>query len=279
MKSVLITGGTGFFGRGFARACLKRGLERVCVFSRNEYSQHLMRQEFGNEPRLRFFIGDVRDQDRLRRAMDGVDVVVHAAALKRVEVGEYDTGELVKTNVLGSLNVVEAAKDAGVDRVVALSTDKACEPANAYGASKLCAEKLFLAANNSRGINGPRFAVVRYGNVAGSTGSVIPTWRRALEHGHVVQLTDPECTRYWMRLDEAVDLVMDTADTMVGGELSIPELPAYQLVDLAEAMGVSYMVTGLGLGEKRHESMRPGETSEHARRMSVDELREGLRHV
>jgi len=279
MRSVLVTGGAGFFGRGFVREALARGVERVCVFSRGEYAQHLMRQEFGNDQRLRFFVGDVRDQGRLRRAMDGIDTVVHAAALKRVEVGEYDTCELVKTNVLGSMNVIQAATDAGVNRVVALSTDKACEPANAYGASKLCAEKLFLAANNSRGADGPLFAVVRYGNVAGSTGSVIPTWRRVLEQGGIVQLTDPECTRYWMLLSEAVDLVMTTASCMAGGELAIPELPAYRLVDLADAMGVSYLVTGLGQGEKRHESMRPGETSEHARRMSVAELREELKHV
>lgn len=279
MKSILVTGGSGFFGRGFVREALDRGVERVCVFSRDEYKHSLMRADFGNDPRLRFFVGDVRDATRLRRAMGDVDLVVHAAALKRVEVGEYDSGEMVKTNVLGSMNVIEAATDAGVPRVVALSSDKACEPMNCYGASKLVAEKLFLAANNSRGANGPIFAVCRYGNVSGSTGSVIPTWRRALELQRVVQLTDPDCTRFWMTLEEAVELVMKTADTMKGGELVIPQLPAYRLGDLADALGVAYVLTGLTPGEKLHESMRPGQTSEVAPRMSMDELKEALCYV
>lgn len=286
MKNILVTGGSGFFGRGFVREALKRGAERICVYSRGEYAQHLMRQEFENDERLRFFVGDVRDVGRLTHAMQGVDLVVHAAALKRVEVGEYDSGEMVKTNVLGAMNVIEAATIATYDsaygsvprprKVVALSTDKACEPLNCYGASKLVAEKLFLAANNSRGSRGPIFAVCRYGNVSGSTGSVIPTWRRALEQGRMVTLTDPECTRYWMTLAQAVDLVLTTAQEMAGGELVIPELPAYRLGDLADAMGVFSSITGLTPGEKTHESMRPGETSEQARRMAVEELRNEL---
>jgi len=279
-NGILITGGTGYFGRGFVRTVLDRQLsERVCVLSRDEYKQALMRAEFGNDPRLRFFVGDVRDCERLRRAMEGVELVVHAAALKRVEVGEYCSDEMAKTNVIGSMNVIQAATDAGVVKVVALSTDKACEPVNAYGASKLLAEKLFLAANNSRGAHGPRFAVCRYGNVAGSTGSVIPTWRRLIQAGQAVSMTDPDATRFWMRLDEAIQLVLYTAETMQGGELSIPALPAYRLSDLAKAMGASPRVMGLGAGEKLHESMRPGETSEHARRMSIDELRNELEHV
>lgn len=280
MKSILITGGSGFFGQGFARAALQRpGVERVCIFSRGEYPQALMRQAFGDEPRLRFFIGDCRDVQRLERAMHDVDVVVHAAALKRVEVGEYDATEMCKTNVIGAMNVIEAATRAGVRKVVALSTDKACEPVNAYGATKLAAEKMFLAANNSRGAGGTIYAVCRYGNVSGSTGSVIPTWRRALEQGHMVQLTDPEATRFWMTRDEAVELVMNTIETMQGGELVIPDLPAYRLGDLAAAMGVTYMVTGLGQGEKLAEAMRPGETSDKARRMSVAEIEEALHYV
>lgn len=279
LRSILVTGGSGFFGRGFVRAALALGAERVCVFSRGEYQQALMRKEFEGESRLRFFVGDVRDVGRLRRAMEGIELVVHAAALKRVEVGEYDSSEMVKTNVMGAMNVIEAATDAGVEKVVALSTDKACEPVNCYGATKLTAEKLFLAANNSRGASGPIFAVCRYGNVSGSTGSVIPTWRRALEQARVVQLTDPDCTRYWMTLDQAVRLVMDTAETMAGGELVIPDLPAYRLGDLAEALGVSYCLTGLTPGEKVHESMRPGETSELAPRMNVVDLQEALCHV
>lgn len=279
MRSILVTGGSGFFGRGFVRAALLRGAERVCVFSRGEYAQHLMREEFGNEPRLRFFIGDVRDQQRLRRAMDGVDLVVHAAALKRVEVGQYNPTEMRKTNVGGAENIVEAAIDAGVEKVVALSTDKACEPTNTYGRTKALAEDIFLSANATRGSAGPIYAVCRYGNVAGSTGSVIPTWQRLRDQGRVAQLTDPHCTRYWMTLQQAVNLVWDTAESMQGGELVIPSLPAYQLRDLADALGVSYLLTGLTAGEKLHESMRPGETSEMAHRMSVVDLQEALAHV
>jgi len=277
-QSVLVTGGAGFFGRGFVKRLLALGVPRVCVFSRDEAKHAAMRAELQDE-RVRFFVGDVRDQQRLERAMDGIELVVHAAALKRVEVAEYDAAEVMKTNVLGSMNVIEAATRAGVAKVVALSTDKACEPVNAYGASKLASEKLFLAANNARGARGPLFAVTRYGNVAGSTGSVIPTWRRAMDHGWPVRLTQPDATRFWMTLGEAVELVLETAIGMVGGELQIPDLPAYQLRDLARAMGVQYHVAGLGPGEKLHESMRPGFTSADARRMSVDELQEALTHV
>lgn len=278
-SSVLITGGTGFFAKGMVRELLLKNLsERICIYSRDEYKQSLMRKEFKDDERLRWFIGDVRDQPRLKRAMmHGVDLVIHAAALKRVEVGEYNPTEMVKTNVIGSMNVIEAALDVGVARVVALSTDKACEPANAYGASKLMLEKLFLAANNTSG-GGTKFAVCRYGNVANSTGSVIPTWLAARADEEVT-LTDPNCTRYYMSLADAVRLVLNTARTMKGGELAIPNLPAYRLADLAEALGVKYRKTGLGAGEKMHESMVPGQTSQHARRMTVEEIKEALRHV
>jgi UDP-N-acetylglucosamine 4,6-dehydratase len=255
-------------------------VERVCVYSRSEYAQSLMRARIHDpDQRMRYFIGDVRDVGRLRRAMTGVDLVIHAAALKRVEVGEYDSGEMAMTNVLGTMNVVEAATQAGVGRVIGLSSDKACQPINCYGATKLVGEKLILAAQNSRGQGGPLFAAVRYGNVAGSTGSVIPTWRRALEQDLTVTMTDHRCTRYWMHVDEAVALVLDTAAAMQGGELVIPSLPAYLLGDLAEALGVRYRETGLPPGEKLHESMRPGETSEDARRMTIGELREELSRV
>ncbi len=280
LGSVLITGGTGFFGHGFVRALLDQGLSnRICIFSRDEYKQALMRAEFGDDERLRWFVGDVRDKDRLRKAMDGVNLVVHAAALKRVEVGEYNPTEMVQTNVVGSMNVIDAAVDAGVARVVALSTDKACEPANAYGASKLMLEKLFLAANNMRGASGPMYAVCRYGNVAGSTGSVIPTWRAAISSGQSVRLTEPSCTRFYMTISEAVELVIKTAKTMKGGDLVVPDLPAYRLSDLAKAMGAKVKIIGIGDHEKLHESMIPGVTSEQARRMTVAEIKEALQHV
>lgn len=214
---------------------------------------------------LRWFIGDVRDRERLRRAMDGVDTVIHAAALKRVEVGEYNPSEMVRTNVLGAINVIEAAQDSDVSRVVAISTDKACAPLNAYGATKLTAEKLMLAANNTSGAGGPMFSVCRYGNVAGSTGSVIPTWRaqqKLVEETFPmvaqkiqVPVTDPTCTRFWMTIEEAVDVVLWTVKNMQGGELVVPLLSAYRLGDLAEAMGLEPHITGLGQGEKKDEMM------------------------
>lgn len=280
INSILVTGGTGYFGRAFARKAIDEGCGRVCILSRDEWKQHQMRQEFKNDPRLRWFVGDVRDRDRLRRAMDGVDAVVHAAALKRIEVGAYNPGEMVKTNVLGTINVIEAATDAGVKKVLMLSTDKACQPCSAYGHSKALAESVVLAANNSRGDHGPLFAVTRYGNVAGSTGSVIPIWRAFISGGAtVVPVSDPEVTRFWMTKQQAVDLVWQTLSGMKGGELAIPALPAYRLGDLAEAMGVGMEVTGLPDYEKRHESMRDGETSAMARRMSVAEIREALADV
>ena len=279
MRNVLITGGAGFFGRGFARKALALGAERVCIFSRGEYAQHLMRQEFGNDPRLRFFVGDVRDVDRLTWAMRGCDLVVHGAALKRVEVGQNNPTEMRKTNVGGAENVVQAARRAVVRKVVALSTDKAFDPANTYGKTKALAEDIFLSANAEQGGLDPIFAVTRYGNVAGSTGSVIPTWRAMTERGERVTMTSPEATRFWMTLDEAVQLVIDTASNMRGGELVIPDLPAYRLGDLALAMGLDPVITQLGEGEKLHEGMAPGNTSDLARRMSVAELREALQHV
>ena len=285
MKDVLITGGTGSFGRAMVRRLLDTtpatGPEtpRIIVYSRDELKQAHMRADFGaiDNRRLRFFLGDVRDLARLRRAFDGVDVVIHAAALKRIEVGHYNPGEMVKTNVLGAMNVIEAAQDTTVTKVVALSSDKAYQPVSPYGCSKAMAEALFLAANNARGRYGPAYAVVRYGNVGGSAGSVIPMWRRMIEqHATHVPVTNPECTRFWMDQREAVDLVLQTLATMKGGELAIPTLPAYRLGDLAQAMGAQMDVIGLPPHEKLHESMREGLSSESARRLSVKELQDRL---
>lgn len=308
-ESILISGGTGSFGNAFARYALDHGLtERLVIFSRDELKQSEMRTRFGNDPRLRFFLGDVRDVQRLRRALDGVEAVIHAAALKQVDAIEYNPSEAVKTNVGGAHNLIEAATEAGVSKVVALSTDKACNPVNAYGASKLMAEKLILSANNARGATGPRFASTRYGNVAGSRGSVIPVWREAIRRGETCRITDPEHTRFYMELREAVDLVAWTLEKMIGGELVVPNLPAYRLGDLAEAMGVTPEVVGVRPGEKMAESMiGPDEvdgfsapcpyfvrgglwrdaprkltapvTSDTAPRLTVEELRERLRGV
>lgn len=287
MKSVLITGGSGAFGTAFVKHLLhlppgpKIGHyarpQRIAIFSRGEHRQAAMARELGEDDRLRFFIGDVRDRDRLRRAMEDIEVVIHAAALKRIEVGQYNPLEVMKTNILGTANVVEAATDAKVSRCVLVSSDKAYQPISPYGTSKAFAESLFLAANNTHGNFGPRFAVVRYGNVWGSTGSVVPLWKAILTTNDTVPVTDPECTRFYMTMWEAVSLVFLTAQTMDGGELKIPTLPAYRLGDLAEALGAKMQIMGLPAWEKRHEAMGPGNASETARRMSVAELREVLK--
>jgi UDP-N-acetylglucosamine 4,6-dehydratase len=279
MKSVLITGGTGSFGRAFTKRLLAtEGVKRVAILSRGEFAQAQMAEDF-NDPRLRFFVGDVRDRDRLTRAFAGADTIIHAAALKRIEVGHYNPDEMVKTNVIGTMNVIEAATDAKVKRVVGLSSDKAFQPVSAYGQSKALAETLLMNANNMRGRNGPVFRVVRYGNVAGSRGSVIPKWREMIMRGaEVVPVSDPDCTRFYMRMDEAVGLVM-RATKERSDDIIIPELPAYRLGDLAEAMGVKMDVRGLPEWEKKHEGMGPGNTSDVATRMSRRDLTEALAAV
>lgn len=282
MNSILVTGGSGAFGNAFIYYLL--GLQapprRIVVYSRGEYRQFLMSQELGpldTEQRLRFMIGDVRDRDRLRRALEGVEIVVHAAALKRIEVGQYNPLEMVKTNIGGAMNLVEAAQDAGVKKVIALSSDKAYQPVSPYGLSKALAESVFLEANNTTGATGPRFSICRYGNVWNSTGSVVPIWRKMMADGmEPVPITDPECTRFFMRMQEAVDLVLDTIKTMRGGEIAIPSLPAYRLGDLALAMSIKTKVIGLPIWEKMHESMSAGNSSDLARRMTVEELYDEL---
>lgn len=238
-----------------------------------------MRERFSNDQRLRFFIGDVRDQDRLRRAMEGIDVVVAAAALKRIEVGNYAPDEMAKTNIIGAMNTIAAAHNARVKKVVFLSTDKAFQPISPYGQSKALAESMFLNANNTYGEHGPKFSVTRYGNVAGSTGSVIPVWREQLKHSDTVTVTDPACTRFYMTMDEAVDLVQKTIEEMKGGELVIPKLPAYELCDLARSMGAKMNITGLPKWEKLYECMEEGNCSHTTRRMPVEELKDALEYV
>lgn len=277
IKSILVTGAPGTFGRAFCRFILANNMaDRVCAFSRGEHAQSAMRAELNDDDRMRWFIGDVRDEDRLVRAMHGIDVVVHAAALKRVEVGRYNPEEMVKTNVLGAMNVVAAARRAGVKRVVALSTDKAFQPAaNAYGLSKALMEQIILSANDTGGASGPIFSVTRYGNIFGSAGSVLPKWLEIIARTgkRVVPVTDPECTRFLMTIGESVELVTSTVVHARGGEIAVPTLPAYRLGDLAEALGVKMEILGLPRFEKLHESMDHGNSSDLARRMSVAELR------
>lgn len=259
--SVLVTGGTGSFGKRFVRTVLERWRPaRVIVFSRDELKQYEMESQLVPETKkhVRFFLGDVRDRDRLYRALDGVDVVVHAAALKQVPAAEYNPFEFVKTNVLGAANLIDAAIDRRVKKVIALSTDKAANPINLYGATKLCSDKLFVAGNSYSGRHETRFAVVRYGNVMGSRGSVIPFFLKMRETG-VLPITDPRMTRFWISLDQGVDFVLASLERMKGGEIFVPKIPSMRITDLAEAMapGVPQKVIGIRPGEKLHEVMVP----------------------
>lgn len=257
-SSILVTGGTGSFGKAFIRAVLDDlDPKRVVIFSRDELKQWEVRQQFADDPRLRWFIGDVRDLDRLRRAMHGIDYVVHAAALKQVDTGEYNPHEFVKTNVMGSQNVIEACIDAGVQKVVALSTDKASSPINLYGATKLTADKLFILGNHYAAQYPSRFAVVRYGNVTGSRGSIIPKFQALHAAGESLPITDLRCTRFLITLPQAVRMVLDTFELMQGGELVVPHIPSHLVTELAQAVAPGARMHDIGLrpGEKLHEEM------------------------
>jgi UDP-N-acetylglucosamine 4,6-dehydratase/5-epimerase len=269
-SEILVTGGTGSFGKAFVRYALDHlDPRRLIIYSRDELKQYECRQLFGDDPRLRWFIGDVRDQQRLLRAMHNVDHVIHAAALKQVDAAEYNPFEFVKTNVMGSQNVIEAAIDTGVKKVVALSTDKASSPINLYGATKLTADKLFVSGNHYAAAYETRFAVVRYGNVMGSRGSVIPFFRQLADAGESLPITDPRCSRFFITLPEAVRFVVDSFDFMQGGELYVPRIPSMRIVDLADAIrpGVATHVVGLRPGEKLHEEMISPEEGRRALRL------------
>lgn len=261
-KSILVTGGTGSFGKAFIKTILQKHpeVERIVVFSRDEFKQFEMSNlpEFKDNPRIRFFVGDVRDKDRLSRAFDGVDVVIHAAALKQVPSCEYNPFEAVKTNIIGAQNVIDTAIDRNVKRVVALSTDKACAPVNLYGATKLCSDKLFISGNVYAGSHDTRFSVVRYGNVAGSRGSVIPYFKELIKRGvKELPITDFRMIRFWLRLEQAVDMVLMSLETMQGGELFVKKIPSMRMVDLAQAMAPDIKMVEVGIrpGEKIHEVM------------------------
>ncbi|GAA2704061.1 UDP-N-acetylglucosamine 4,6-dehydratase (inverting) [Micromonospora olivasterospora] len=257
-SSILITGGTGSFGRTFLRHILAEAdPARVVVFSRDELKQYELRQQLGDDPRLRWFVGDVRDRQRLTRAMHGVEYVVHAAALKQVDTAEYNPSEFIATNITGSQNVVDAAIDAGVRKVIALSTDKASSPINLYGATKLVGDKLFVSANHYAAHHPTRFAVVRYGNVVGSRGSVVPLFRRLAAEGRSLPVTDKRMTRFWITLDQAVRFVVDSFDQMRGGELFVPRIPSMRIMDLVAAVAPDATTHEVGIrpGEKLHEEM------------------------
>lgn len=268
-KTILVTGGTGSFGKKFTRKALELGVKKIIVFSRDELKQYEMKQEFQDE-RIRFFIGDVRDKDRLYRAFDGVDIVIHAAAMKHVDACEYNPFEAVKTNIHGAQNIIEAAIDRGVEKVMALSTDKACSPVNLYGATKLASDKLFVAANSYVGEKKTRFAVVRYGNVVGSRGSVVPFFKQIKDTG-VIPITDERMTRFWITLDQGVQFVIDNLERMYGGEIFVPKIPSMNIMDLAQAVAPNckYEIVGIRPGEKLHEAMVMEDDARHTREFAT----------
>ena len=259
-KSLLVTGGTGSFGKAFVKDVLKNySLRRLIVYSRDEMKQYEMQQEI-HDPCMRFFLGDVRDESRLRLAMTDVDFVVHAAALKQIPAAEYNPMECIKTNVMGAQNVIQAAMDNNVERVVALSTDKAANPVSLYGATKLCSDKLFVAGNNLVGSRRTRYSVVRYGNVMGSRGSVVPYFIKLVGDGaRDLPITDTRMTRFWITLSQGVAFVSSAFARMQGGEIFVPKIPSARIVDLAEAVapGLPHRVVGIRPGEKLHEIMCP----------------------
>lgn len=265
-RSILITGGTGSFGKAFVQHILaNHSVKRLVIYSRDELKQFEMANEL-DAPNLRYFIGDVRDSGRLERALSGIDTVIHAAAMKQVVASEYNPIECIMTNVMGAENVINASINAGVKQVIALSTDKAVNPINLYGASKLCSDKLFIAANNIAGTGGCRFSVVRYGNVIGSRGSVIPVFRKQMKSGKV-SITDARMSRFWLTVDQGVRFVIRSLLMMHGGEVFVPKIPSMRIVDLASALapGCKQEITGIRPGEKLHEVMIP-----------VDEARQTL---
>lgn len=267
-KTILITGGTGSFGHHFVEYIFDHYKpKKVIIYSRDEYKQFLMSNEYKKYAEaLRFFIGDVRDRDRLSRAMRGVDYVIHAAALKQVPACEYNPNEAIKTNINGAMNVIEVSLDCGVEKVVALSTDKAVNPVNLYGATKMVSDKLFCAANSYRGESGTVFSVVRYGNVAGSRGSVIPFFAKLIDEGNTeLPITDLRMTRFWISLEQGVELVVKALEESSGGETFISKIPSFKITDLAEAMlqGCTIREVGIRPGEKLHEVMVTKEDSLH----------------
>jgi len=270
-SSILITGGTGSLGKALIQELLlNSNARKIAVYSRDELKQLELRNHFNENNRLRWFLGDIRDQQRLSRAMHGIDFVIHAAALKQVDTGEYNPMEFIKTNVLGSQNVIEASIDAGVKKVIALSTDKASSPINLYGATKLTADKLFVAANNYSQGYGTSFSVVRYGNVMGSRGSVIPYFQDLVSRGKPLPITDIRMTRFWISLADAVNFVLESFSIMQGGELYVPRIPSMKIVDLARAIGPDSKLEEIGIrpGEKLHEEMISAEDSPRTKLIS-----------
>lgn len=293
-KRILITGGTGSFGHAFVKYALEKlPVKTICILSRDELKQADMRALYPNEKRLRFFVGDIRDKDRVKSAMVDVDLVIHAAAMKRVEACEYNPFEAVQTNIIGTQNVVSAAINGKVSHLIALSTDKAVNPINLYGATKLCLEKLVTGNQAVVGDHGTKLSVVRYGNVAGSRGSVIPLFRNQISRGFLPTVTDEAMTRFWITLNDAVIFVLNSVQTMKGGEVFTPKLPSFRIVDLVEALETEvnffvepqYNVVGKGKGEKLHEVMVSADEGEFYDSgsnpwfLTIEEIKERLKEI
>ena len=259
-KSILITGGTGSFGVSFVEKILKKfkKIKRLVIYSRDEYKQFMMEEKFSPDkyPFIRFFLGDIRDLSRLNRALESIDIVIHAAALKQLPKAEYNPDEFIKTNIIGAQNLIEACLSKKIDKVIALSTDKAASPINLYGATKLCSDKLFIAANNIRGNSKTTFSIVRYGNVAGSRGSVIPFFKSISNHNYF-PITDERMTRFWITLKESIEMVLWTLQYSKGGEIFVPKIPSFKIVDLATAINADAKIKIIGIrqGEKIHEDL------------------------
>ena len=280
-KTILITGGTGSMGSAFAKYLIQYQPKKLIIFSRGWLAQKNMQDELGDLPFIRYFIGDVRDKDRLLRAFKDVDIVIHAAALKDLPTCEYNPTEAMQTNVIGTQNVIDACIDCGVSKSLLISTDKSVAPCNTYGATKALAERLWLNANATAADDNIRFAVCRYGNVFGSSGSVYPVWRKMIEQGaEWLPITDINMTRFNFLMEDVMRFVEDSIEKMQGGELYIPRLPSIRITDLAEAMGMPYKVVGIRQGEKIHEEMEPGyDSGSNPWFLSIDEIRETIKNI
>ncbi|MFA5317462.1 MAG: SDR family NAD(P)-dependent oxidoreductase [Dehalococcoidales bacterium] len=277
-KTILVTGGTGSFGTAFAKYLIPHHPKKLIIFSRDWLKQKNLRDELGEQPWIRYFIGDVRDRDRLIRAFKGTDIVVHSAAIKDLESCEYNPSECMYTNVTGTQNVIDAAIECKVSKSILISTDKAVNPCNTYGTSKAMAEKLWLNGNKYAADDNIRFSVCRYGNVVGSAGSVVPVWKKKIEQGaEWLPVTDEHMTRFWFKMDDVMRFVADSLERMQGGELFIPRLPSIRITDLAEAMGMPYKVVGIRPGEKIAEEMEPGyDSGSNEWFLTVEQIKETI---
>lgn len=280
-KVILVTGGTGSFGTAFAKYLMRKRPKKLIIFSRDWLKQKQLKSQLGEQQFMRYFIGDIRDKDRLIRAMNGVDIVIHAGAIKDLESCEYNPSECLQTNIIGTQNVIDACIERKVTKCLLISTDKAVNPINTYGTSKAMAEKLWVNGNKYSANDGTIFSICRYGNIVGSSGSVVPVWKQMIERGDdYLPITHEEMTRFWFNMDDALQFVEDSVEKMKGGEIFIPEIPSIKIVDLAEAMGKPYIIVGIRENEKLHEEMELGKPSNlNSWFLTVDEIKETIKDI